>query len=108
MYVCKFSYNFTQISLLPRAYVQGVKQSACLSVVVGMKITRSSVLSICTCTCCKQNEMIDIGERLVGFYMLRIAEIGERLVGFYMLRIAENGLLALQIVYFLFSMSVVY
>ena len=47
----------------PRAHAQGVKQSVCLSVVVGTKIVRSRVLGICAC--CKHNQSVDIGEKLV-------------------------------------------
>ena len=54
--------------LLPRAHAQGVKQSVFLSVVivvvvVGTKIARSRVLGICVC--CKHNQSVDIGEKLV-------------------------------------------
>ena len=54
--------------LLPRAHAQGVKQSVCMSVVVvvvvvGTKIARSRVLGVCAC--CKHNQSIDIGEKLV-------------------------------------------
>ena len=49
---------------LPRAHAQGVKQSVCMSVVVvGTKIARSRVLGICAC--CKHNQSVDIGEKLV-------------------------------------------
>ena len=54
---------------LPRAHAQGVKQSVCMSVVVvvvvvvGTKIARSRVLGVCAC--CKHNQSIDIGEKLV-------------------------------------------
>ena len=44
-------------------HVQGVKQSVCLSIIVGTKIARSRVLGICTC--CKYNQSVDIGEKLV-------------------------------------------
>ena len=55
-------------NLLPRAHAQGIKQSVCLSVVVvvvvvGTKIARSRVLGICAC--CKQNQSVDIGAKLV-------------------------------------------
>ena len=56
--------------MLPRAHAQGVKQSVCMSVVVvvvvvvvGTKIARSRVLGVCAC--CKHNQSIDIGEKLV-------------------------------------------
>ena len=52
---------------LPRVYVQGVKQSVymylSIVVVIGTKITRSRVLGICAC--CKHNQSVDIGEKLV-------------------------------------------
>ena len=48
---------------LPRAHAQGVKQSVCPSVVVGMKIARSRVLGVCAS--CKHNQSVDIGEKLV-------------------------------------------
>ena len=59
------------LHLLPRAHAQGVKQSVCMSVVVvvvvvvvvGTKIARSRVLGVCAC--CKHNQSIDIGEKLV-------------------------------------------
>ena len=48
-------------------HVQGIKQSVCPSVVVvvvvGTKITKSQVLGICAC--CKHNQSVDIGEKLV-------------------------------------------
>ena len=50
-------------SLLPHVHAQGVKQSVCPSVVVGTKIARSRVLGICAC--CKHNQSVDIGEKLV-------------------------------------------
>ena len=50
-------------TLLPRAHAQGVKQSVCMSVVVGMKIASSGDLGICTC--CNNDESVDIGEKLV-------------------------------------------
>ena len=55
--------------LLPRTHAQGVKQSVCPSVVVvvviviGTKIARSRVLGVCVC--CKHNQSVDIGEKLV-------------------------------------------
>ena len=57
--------------LLPHAHAQGVKQSVCPSVVVvvivvvvvSTKIARSHVLGICAC--CKHNQLVDIGEKLV-------------------------------------------
>ena len=53
--------------------MQGVKQSVCPSVVVvvGTKITRSRVLGVCAC--CKHNQSVDIGEKLVytGFELLK-------------------------------------
>ena len=60
--------RFTCYILLPRAHAQGVKQSVCMSVVVvvvvvGTKIARSRVLGVCAC--CKHNQSIDIGEKLV-------------------------------------------
>ena len=62
--------SITHGMLLPRAHAQGVKQSVCMSVVVvvvvvvvGTKIARSRVLGICAC--CKHNQSIDIGEKLV-------------------------------------------
>ena len=54
---------------LPRAHAQGVKQLVCTSVivvvvvVVGTKIARSRVLGIYAC--CKHNQSVDIGEKLV-------------------------------------------
>ena len=60
------------LHLLPRAHAQGVKQSVCPSVVVvGTKIARSRVLGIYAC--CKHNQSIDIGEKLVctGFEFLK-------------------------------------
>ena len=63
--------------LLPRAHVQGVKQSVlsviCRLSVVATKITRSRVLGICTC--CSYNESVDIGEKLVSarFELLNMA-----------------------------------
>ena len=57
--------------------MQGVKQSVCLSVVVvvvvGSKIARSRVLDVYVC--CKHNQSIDIGEKLVctGFEFLKKA-----------------------------------
>ena len=59
---------------LPRAHAQGVKQSVCPSVVVvGTKIARSRVLGVCAC--CKHNQSVDIGEKLVctGFEFLNKA-----------------------------------
>ena len=51
--------------LLPHTHEQGVKQLVCPSViVVGMKITRYRVLGICVC--CKHNQLVDIGEKLVS------------------------------------------
>ena len=56
-------------TLLPRAHVQGVKQSVCTSVVVvvvvvvGTKIARSRVLGVCACY--KHNQSLDIGEKMV-------------------------------------------
>ena len=55
-------------------HAQEVKQSVCLSVVVvvvGTKIARSQVLGVCAC--CKHNQSIDIGEKLVytGFESLK-------------------------------------
>ena len=52
-------------------HAQGVKQSVCLSVVivvvvvviVSTKIARSHILGICAC--CKHNQSVDIGEKLV-------------------------------------------
>ena len=57
--------DLPRVCLLPHAHVQGVKQSVCLSVVVviGTKIARSRVLGICAC--CKHNQSVDIGEKLV-------------------------------------------
>ena len=52
------------VLLLPRAHAQGVKQSVCMSVVVGMKIASSGDLGICTC--CNNDESVDIGEKLVS------------------------------------------
>ena len=79
--------------LLPRAHAQGVKQSVCPSVVVvvGTKIARSRVLGVSAC--CKHNQSIDIGEKLVytAFELLKTALI-----------------LVLQIVHSLFNMPVVY
>ena len=65
--------------LLPRAHAQGVKQSVCPSVVVvvvvvvATKIARSRVLGVYAC--CKHNQSIDIGEKLVstGFEFLKKA-----------------------------------
>ena len=64
--------------LLPRAHAQGVKQLVCPSiviviVVVGTKIARSQVLG--TCACCKHNESVDIGEKLIStrFELLKMA-----------------------------------
>ena len=78
--------------LLPCAHAQGVKQSVLsvrrLSSVI-TKIARSWVLGICVC--CNYHRLVDVGEKLVC-----------------LLRIAEHGLLALQIVHFLFSLPVVY
>ena len=51
------------MAFLPRMHVQGVKQLVCPCVVIGMKITRSRVLGIYVC--CKHNELVDIGEKLV-------------------------------------------
>ena len=61
---------------LPHTHAQGVKQSVCPSVVVvivGTKIIRSQVLGICAC--CKHNELVDIGEKLVStrFELLKMA-----------------------------------
>ena len=57
----------SRLESLPRAHAQGVKQSVCMSVVVvvvvGTKIARSRVLGVCAC--CKHNQSIDIGEKLV-------------------------------------------
>ena len=55
-------------SYLPHVLVQGVKQLVYPSIVVvvvivGMKIARSRILGICVC--CKHNQSIDIGEKLV-------------------------------------------
>ena len=60
--------------------------SVVIIVVVGTKIARSRVLG--TFACCKHNQLVDIGEKLVctPFELLK------------------KGLLALQIVYFLLSM----
>ena len=55
---------------LPRAHAQGVKQSVCMSVVVvvvvvvRMKIASSGDLGICTC--CNNDESVDIGEKLAS------------------------------------------
>ena len=79
---------------LPHTHVQGVKQSVYPSVVVvvivvvSTKITRSRVLGICAC--CKHNQSVDIGEKLVCTHF------------------AQKGLLVLRIVHYLFSMPVVY
>ena len=64
------------LALLPRTHAQGVKQSVCPSVVVvvvGTKIARSRVLGVCAC--CKHNQSVDIGEKLVctGFELLKKA-----------------------------------
>ena len=54
---------------LPRAHVQGVKQSVCMSVVVvvvvvvRMKIASSGDLGICTR--CNHDKSVDIGEKPV-------------------------------------------
>ena len=61
---------------LPCAHARGVKQSVCPSVVVvvvGTKIARSRVLDICAC--CKHNQSVDIGAKLVCmcFEMLKTA-----------------------------------
>ena len=61
-------------NLLPRAHAQGVKQSVYPSiVVVGTKIARSRILGVCAC--CKHNQSVDIGEKLVctGFELLKKA-----------------------------------
>ena len=50
------------VLLLPRVHAQGVKQSSVV-VVVGTKIARSRVLGVCAC--CKHNQSVDIGEKLV-------------------------------------------
>ena len=65
LYVCAI--------LLPRAHAQGVKQSSVVVVVVGTKIARSRVLGVYAC--CKHNQSIDIGEKLVctGFEFLKKA-----------------------------------
>ncbi|MCG8623774.1 MAG: hypothetical protein MJE68_17500, partial [Proteobacteria bacterium] len=60
MYAC------SKLNFLPRVHAQEVKQSVCPSVivvVVGTKITRSRVLGVCAC--CKHNQSVDIGEKLV-------------------------------------------
>ena len=57
----------------------GVKQSVCPSVVIIVvvvvctKIARSRVLGVCAC--CKHNQSVDIGEKLVctGFKLLKKA-----------------------------------
>ena len=68
------------MQFLPHAHVQEVKQSVCPSVVVvvvivvvGTKIARSRVLGVCAC--CKHNQSVDIGEKLVctGFELLKKA-----------------------------------
>ena len=84
--------------ILPRALAQGIKHSVCLSVVivvvvvivVGMEIARSRILGIYVC--CKHNQSVDIGEKLVctHFKLHKKAYI-----------------LVLQIVHFLFSITVV-
>ena len=65
-----------KFAYLPRAHAQGVKQSVCPSVVVvvvGTKIAKSRVLRVYAC--CKHNQSIDIGEKLVctGFEFLKKA-----------------------------------
>ena len=64
---CIIIYGPAWFQFLPRAHDQGVKQSVCPSVVVvvvvGTKIARSRVLGICVC--CKHNQSVDIGEKLV-------------------------------------------
>ena len=79
--------------IIPQACAKGKAISfVCLSVVVCCRheITRSWVLGICVC--CNCHKLVDIGKK----------------TGFCGLRIAEHGSLALQIVYFPFSMPVVY
>ena len=71
-------------NIIIHAHVQGIKQSVCPSVVIGMKIPRSRILGICVasspdplsisqllilhtkafCACCKHNQLVDIGENL--------------------------------------------
>ena len=60
------------IGALPRAHVQGVKQSLSVVVVV-TKIARSRVLGICAC--CNYHESVDIVEKLVSvrFELLNMA-----------------------------------
>ena len=74
-YIILFIYHQWRSSFLPRAHAQGVKQSVCPSVVVvvGTKIARSRVLGVCAC--CKHNQSVDIGEKLVctGFEFLNKA-----------------------------------
>ena len=55
--------RLTTVSLFC-THAQGVKQLVCPSVVVGTKITRSQIVGICAC--CKHNELVDIGEKLVS------------------------------------------
>ena len=61
-------HHLRYMTLLPRTYAQGIKQSVCPSVVVivvviGTKIARSRVLGICAC--CNYNQSVDNGENLV-------------------------------------------
>ena len=60
--------HWTASLSLPRAHAQGVKQSSVVVVVVvvvviSINIARSRVLGICAC--CKRNQSVDIGAKLV-------------------------------------------
>ena len=65
--------------ILPHTHAQGVQQLFCMSVVVTVividtKIARSRVLDICAC--CKYNQSLNIGEKLVYMYVFRIVKKG--------------------------------
>ena len=78
IYSCITSIVYTilcaiHLRFLLRAHAQRVKQSVCLSVVVGMKIARSLVLG--GCAYCKHNQSVDIGEN----WFVRIPNCSKRL-----------------------------
>ena len=65
--------------ILSHTHAQGVQQLVCMSVVVaviviGTKIARSHVLDICAC--CKYNQSLNIGEKLVYMYVFQIVKKG--------------------------------
>ena len=62
---------FCSYFITPRACAR-VKQSVCMTVVVGTKIARSRVLG--ACACCKYDQSVDIVEKVVSicFELLKV------------------------------------